>query len=261
MADNLLKSVTNCLILLEVLAGSERELGVSDVAKKLNISTSSAHRLLLTLEARGFVEQNTYNDKYRSGMKIVSLSSNILKNTNIITKCRPYLQELNRVTNETSLLAIYNQGEIIYVDKAAESSRSLELTSIIGLKRPAYSTANGKVLLAFLPEKELESYFLTVDLAPLTPYTITDKDKLKQNLAKIRITELGEDYQEAQEGLVCFSAPIRNAYGRVVAAMSVSTTPSRIDYVKDDLVSQLKRVTEKTSLACGWQRPIEEQAF
>ncbi len=260
MADKLLQSVTNCLILLEILAGSEEELGVSDIAKKLNISTSSAYRLLLTLESRGFVEQNTRTEKYRSGMKIVSLSTNILNNTNIIMQCRPYLQELNHLTGETSLLAIYSQGEITYVDKVSESNQSRELTSLIGVKRPAYSTANGKVLLAFLPEKELESYLLNVDLIPLTPFTITDKDKLKRNLAEIRITELGEDYQEAQEGLICFSAPVRNAYGEVVAAMSVSTTPSRIDSVKEELISGLKQITEKSSLACGWHRPPKKMA-
>ncbi|MDA8228914.1 MAG: hypothetical protein M0T74_14695, partial [Desulfitobacterium hafniense] len=79
-----------------------------------------------------------------------------------------------------------------------------------------------------------------------------------RNLAEIRITGLAEDNQEAQEGLICFAAPVRNGYGEVVAAMSVSGPPSRVNSRRQELIAHLKQATEKASLACGWQRrPIE----
>lgn len=258
MAEQLLQSVTNCLTLLEILADTETELGVSDISKRLSISTSSAYRLLRTLESKGFVVQNSHSEKYRTGMKIVTLASNILNNTNIIMECRPYLQELNQLTGETSLLAIYSQGEITYVDKMTNSNNPAEFTSLIGVKRPAYCTANGKILLAFLPPEELNLYLRYVELRPLTPYTIIDKDELQQNLAEIRITGLAEDIQEAQEGLICFATPIRNGYNEVVAALSVSAPPSRVHTRREELIAYLKQATEKASLACGWHPPLSK---
>ncbi|HHV64323.1 MAG TPA: IclR family transcriptional regulator [Peptococcaceae bacterium] len=252
MSEQPLQSVTNALSVIEILAASDEEMGVSDISRKIGISTSSTYRILLTLEAKGFVVQNPHTQKYRSGMKIVTLASNILNNTNVIMECRPYLQELNQLTGETTLLAIYSQGQITYVDKITSSNNPAEFTSLIGVKRPAYSTANGKILLAFLSQAELDAYLDNVQLVPLTPYTITDKEKLRNNLAHIRATGLAEDNQEAQEGLVCFAAPIRNGYGEVVAAMSVSAPPSRVVNRKEELIHYLKMITEKASKACGW---------
>lgn len=253
MAEQLLQSVTNCLTVLEILAISETEMGVSDISRRLNISTSSAYRLLSTLESKGFVVQNPHTEKYRPGMKIVSLGSSILRNTNIIMECRPFLQKLNQLTGETSLLAIYSQGEITYVDKITDGDNPSGFTSLIGVKRPAYSTANGKILLAFLPPKELNEYLRNVDLRPLTPYTIIDKEVLARNLAEIHITDLAVDNQEAQEGLICFASPIRNGYGEVIAAMSVSAPLSRANTKREELVAHLQEFTVKASLACGWQ--------
>jgi DNA-binding IclR family transcriptional regulator len=214
MAEQLLQSVTNSLTVLEILAESETELGVSDISRRLGISTSSAYRLLLTLEAKVCGSEPPYGKISAGNGRFVPLDLLILNNTNIIMECHPlFLQELNQLTGETSLLAIYTQGEITYVDKITGSNNPAEFTSLIGVKRPAYSTANGKILLAFLPQDELNTYLDHVELRPLTPYTITDKAKLVQTLKEIRISKLAEDNQEAQEGLVCFGAPIRNAYG------------------------------------------------
>lgn len=254
MAEQLLQSVTNCLNVLEILAETEIELGVSDISRYLSISTSSAHRLLITLASKGFVAQNPNTEKYKAGMKIVTLGANILNNTNIIRECRPHLQEINHLTGETSILAIYSQGEITYVDKINSNNNPAEYSSLIGMKRPAYSTANGKILLAFLPEQQLDSYLCSVELRPLTPYTIVDKNELTRNLAEIRITGLAEDNQEAQEGLVCFAAPVRNGYGEVVAAMGVSGPPSRVNSRRQELIAHLRKSTEEASLSCGWQR-------
>lgn len=84
MAQQILQSVENSLTVLEIMAASETELGVTDISKQLGISTSSAHRLLITLETKGFVIQNPNTGKYKPGMKIVTMGASILSNTNII---------------------------------------------------------------------------------------------------------------------------------------------------------------------------------
>ena len=253
MAQQILHSVENALNVLEIMAVTEAEQGVTEISKHLGISTSSAHRLLITLEAKGFVVQNAHTGKYKPGMKMVTMGANILNNTNIIMECRPYLQELNQQTGETSILTLYSHGEVTCVDKMTGSNPAT-ITSQIGLKRPAYATATGKLFLAFLPPEQLEKYLQEVDLLPLTPFTIVDKNELRLGLAEIRRTGVAEDQQEAQEGLVCFAAPVRNGYDDAVAAMAVSGPLSRFNSRKEELIQHLQRTTEEVSLACGWQK-------
>ncbi|MDR3561528.1 MAG: IclR family transcriptional regulator [Negativicutes bacterium] len=252
MAQQILQSVENSLTVLEIMAATETELGVTDISKHLGISTSSAHRLLITLETKGFVVQNPNTGKYKPGMKIVTMGASILSNTNVIRECRPYLQELSQQTGETSILTLYSQGEVTCVDKIT-GSNPVNITALIGLKRPAYATATGKLLLAFLPPQQLNKYLQGVDLRPLTPFTIVEKEKLILCLNEIRKTGFAEDQQEAQEGLVCLAAPVRNGYGDVVAAMAVSGPLSRFNSRKEELIDHLRQMTEKVSSACGWQ--------
>ncbi len=259
MAQQILQSVENSLTILEIMAATEAELGVTDISKKLAISTSSAHRLLITLVAKDFVVQNPITGKYRLGTKIVTLGNNVLINTNVIIESHPYLQELSQQVGMTALLSLYSKGEVTCVDKIL-GSNPIELSDLIGLQRPAHCTASGKALLAFLPPKELDKYIREVDLLPLTPYTLTDKDELLLCLAEIRAAGFAEDQQEAQEGFAAFAAPVRNGYGDAAAAMVVTGPASRLNSRKEELVDCLLRMSERASLACGWRPPATTRA-
>lgn len=255
MAEQYLHSAEKLLTVMELLADSDMELGVSDISRTLSMTTSTAHRLLITLEKRGYAEQNPKTGKYKPGMKIVSIGANILNNTNVITVCRPFLEAVSQETGETTHLAIYSLGEIIFVDKVSGSNPS-KINSLVGQRRPAYSTATGKVWLAFMKPEKLAQYLEQVQFHPYTPYTVIDKESLLSTIEEIRQKGYGEDQQEADEGLVCFAAPIRDVSGKVVAAMSVSGPNSRLNPKKKDFVEVITRTAEHASQACGWNKDL-----
>lgn len=251
MSERFLQSVENALKVLELFSGDNGELGVSDVSRELDIGRSTAHRLLTTLESRGFVEQNQTTGKYRLGMKIVHLGVSILGRINVVTECHSFLKALSAETGESSHLALYSHGEITFIDKVSGNNPAT-MASMIGIKRPAYSTGTGKSLLAFLPEAELEQYLSNVQLQQLTPSTITDRNELRKCLEIVRKDGYSEDQQEAEEGLVCFAAPIRDRTGKVIAAMSVSGAASRMNARKDELIEKIKETAKQASYNCGW---------
>jgi DNA-binding IclR family transcriptional regulator len=256
MAEKFLQSVDNALRILELFSANVQELGVSDVSRMLGMGRSTAHRLLTTLENRGFVEQNLNTGKYKLGIKIVNIGANILGRLNIIEVCHPYLEQVSHETGETCHLALYGQGEITFVDKVSGKNPAI-MSSTIGLKRSAHSTGTGKMLLAFRPENELEKYFGSSPLRRFTPTTITDGRELKEYLEKVREQGYSEDQQESDEGLVCFAAPIRNSTGKVVAAISVSGAASRMNSHREDMIAKIKDAAERASRSCGWSPHYE----
>jgi IclR family KDG regulon transcriptional repressor len=251
MSEKVLQSVDNALRILELFSRNVQELGVADISRALDLGRSTAHRLLTTLENRGFVEQNPYNAKYKLGIKIVNIGGIMLSRLNIIQECHPFLVEISKETGESSHLCLYSQGTITFVDKV-QGNNPASMDSVIGLKRPAYVTGTGKSLLAFLPEAELELYLKNVQFEKYTPATITECDELKQCLETIRKQGYSEDQQESEEGLVCFAAPVRDRTGKVVAAISVSGAVSRMNSRKEELVKKIIDAAEKASRACGW---------
>lgn len=256
MPEKYLQSVDNALKILELFGGNVQEAGVADVSRTLGLGRSTAHRLLTTLENRGFVEQNPASGKYKLGMKVVNIGANLLGRLNIIKECHAHLEAVSNETGESSHLALYNQGEITFVDKVPGRNPAM-MTSVIGLKRPASTTGTGKVLLAFLPEAELEKFLRSCQLPQSTPASITDRSELKKQLAQIREQGYSEDQQEMEEGLVCFAAPVRDRTGRVVAAISVSGAVSRMNVKKEELVQKIKQAADRASRSCGWSPDYE----
>ncbi|MBP2656687.1 MAG: iclR [Firmicutes bacterium] len=251
MSEKVLQSVDNALRILELFSQNVQELGVYDISRALDLGRSTVHRLLTTLENRGFVEQNPDNAKYKLGIKIVNIGGTMLSRLNIIKECHPFLAAISRETGESGHLSLYSRGTITFVDKV-QGNNPASMTSVIGMKRPAYVTGTGKSLLAFLPEAELERYLQTVQFEKYTPATITDSNELRQCLETIRKQGYGEDQQESEEGLVCFAAPVRDRTGRPVAAISVSGAASRMNSRKEELIKKIRDAAEKASRACGW---------
>jgi DNA-binding IclR family transcriptional regulator len=125
-------------------------------------------------------------------------------------------------------LAILSNAEIVYVDKV-DSPRTLGVMSKIGQRAPVYCTALGKTLLAFQPEGEQSRIIREIRLIPLTATTITSKQKLVEELKRIKKQGYALDRREIEEDVECMGAPIRNHIGNVIAAISISGPQKKID--------------------------------
>ena len=247
-----IQSVDRAISILETFTQEHPESGVSDIARSLHLNKSTAFGLLSTLERRGYVEQNPDNGRYRLGLKAIELGMAKLGGFPLTKVANPILHDLVERLGETAHLAIYDKGEVVYVDKV-EADNALQISSFIGKRNPSYCTGVGKCLLAFQSQDEIDRV-IRAGMPPRTPKTLVDPDFFKQELARIRRNNRGRDEEEFVMGLVCSASPIRDGRGQVCAAISVSAptirasseTMSRID----DMVSAAAR---RISEALGYR--------
>jgi IclR family transcriptional regulator, KDG regulon repressor len=221
-----LSSVTTALRLLKAFSEKDDEIGISTLSKRLGIAKSTVHRLAVTLVSEGMLEQDPESGKYRLGIALFGLGALVRRRMNVSTQARPYLFALREKTNETVHLAILDGFEIMYVYNL-ESSQAIRMRSDLGVRKPAYCTAEGQAILAFQPAETVER-IIREGLLPRTPQTITDPTRLMRTLDTIRQRGCAIEDEESEIGMRCIAAPIRNDAGDVVAAVAVAGPASRL---------------------------------
>jgi DNA-binding IclR family transcriptional regulator len=158
---------------------------------------------------------------------LARLASGVSYQTTLRKLSRPVLQQLWRATGETVNLAVMDGREVLYLD-VMESSHTFRLVSQVGIRRPLYCTALGKAMLAFIPEEELQYFFSGMTFERFTPQTIKSAPQLRKDLSVVRQRGYAIDNEEAYLGSRCISAPVFEASGKVVAAVSVSGPTTRV---------------------------------
>jgi len=249
------QSVVNALSILDYLASTGNEAGVTELAQFLGTHKSTASRLLATLNARGYVSRNPQSGKYGLGLHLLELSRVKLDQIDLRQLARPYLEELVSSTGETAHLAILDRGRVVYMDKV-DTPQTLGMRSRIGYRIAAHCTALGKALLAHLPAEELDAILDPDSMTRFTSNTITDLDTFKLHLASVRERGYAIDDEEHEDGIRCIAAPIKDHAGRVVAAISVSGPTFRVTREKVDTIGQLVRDAAcRLSAASGYVDP------
>lgn len=252
MADQyLLGSVSHALEILDLL-NQEGELNLTDICKHLGLGKASAFRLLYTLEHWGFVHK-TSQARYKLGLKFAHYGANLLGRQSLVETAKPFLQALRDEFNETTHIAILDKSfqNIIIMDKEMGKS-SIQMSSQIGEQLPAYCTGNGKTLLAYLNAEDLDNALNRIQFIKYTETTITSREDLLTCLKHIRAAGYSEDIEESEVGLVCYSSPVRNFQGKVVAGVSISGPSVRMRQNQQALVAAVKRTAANISTAMGY---------
>jgi len=224
----LLSSVLSAARLLSEFSAEDRELGVSELARRLGLGKSTVHRLLVTLCAGHLLERNPRTGRYRLGLRMYELGALVSVHMDLHDAAAPFLGEVRNRTGETVQVGVLDGREVVYVERL-ESTQTIRLFGRVGHRVLAHCTSTGKVLLAHLSESELERLLDGWVLESRTPYTITDADALRDELARVRRRGYGENVQEAEMGVASVAAPIRDSSGEVVAALSVAGPVMRLD--------------------------------
>ena len=219
--DYTLSSVRNAARLLCAFSPSETELGVGELARRLGLAKSTVFRLLTTLTAERLVEKNPRTGKYRLGLKLYELGAIVSTHLDLHEAVATYIDDLRNKTGETVHVAILDGDEVVYVERR-ESPQTLRLWGRVGHRNRAHRTSTGKVLLAHLPPDELDRVLARRPLDAKTPHTITDPEVLKRELERVRRQGWAINVNESEVGVASVAAPIRDASGRVVAAISVA---------------------------------------
>ena len=225
------QSVRRALSILEMLADQGGEMGVTELGRHLGVHKATASRLLATLAEHGLVERNPLTDKYRLGIGVVRLAAATVGRLDLVQQARPVLEQLAERTGETVNLAILDGEWAVNIDQVTGASAVVSV-SWVGKRTPLHATSSGKVLLAHAPA-EVRERVLSGPLPRLTRRTIVDPDTLRRQLAEAVARGYAFTVEELEVGLNAVAAPVRQAGGAVVGAISVSgpayrVTPARI---------------------------------
>jgi DNA-binding IclR family transcriptional regulator len=242
-------SVVRALRMLSAFDGEKPDLGVSEIARKVGLPKSTAHRLLHSLEAEGFVRRLS-GSRYVLGWKLFELGTRVQEQGGLQSVVIEELSRLVTRTSENAHLAILDGGAVLYLEKV-ESPRSLRMPSAVGQRVPAHCTALGKVLLASLPDQQVGLISKEHGLPAFTPATLTDFRALQDHLQMVRERGYAIDREEFEEGLLCIAAPIRNETNEVCAAVSISGPATRLDERIEDLAATVQECSEALSHKLG----------
>ena len=225
------------LALLEALSHEGPDLTLAQISEMLKLHKSTAHRLIMVLERHKLIEKNSNTGKYRLGLKLFELGTKAIGQLDLRERTRPFLERAVRETGETGHLCVYDEGEVVYLDKI-EPSRSVRLTSSVGRRNPAYCTAVGKAVMAYLPEAQVEEAVRKHGLDQLTRKTLTNMLDLRADLAKVRRLGYAIDDEEHEEGVLCVGAPVWSVGEYPIAAISVSGPIFRLSHEKVPAVAE-----------------------
>ncbi|AOW92976.1 IclR family transcriptional regulator [Rhodococcus sp. WMMA185] len=212
---------------------------LSDVARATDLSRATARRFLLTLAEVGYVA--TDGSTFWLTPRVLELGYSYLSSLSLPEIAQSHLEKLSHQVHESSSVSILDGSEIVYVARVAVS-RLMTVGITIGTRLPAYATSMGRVLLAGLPDDELDSYLETVDIQRLTEHTIATHDDLRAAILKARADGICMLDQELEAGLRSMAVPIRNPSGLTVAAVNISTPAARYSLAElhSDLIPALR---------------------
>ncbi len=254
-SEYIIQAVSHALDLLEQFHGEVDELGVTELSKRLKLHKNNVFRLLATLESRGYIEQNRATENYRLGLKSLELGQTFIKQMGLLRQAKPILEKLVGACNETSYVAIFKDGYIVYLD-VVETDLTVRVVSRVGSRLPAYCTASGKVHLAHMSDEEVDALLPGKELKAYTPNTMVDRDKLKQELRKVAEAGYAIDDEEVDVGVRCIAAPIRDYTRRIVGAVSISGPAMRFsdERLEKELIPLAIQAGEELSTRLGYHK-------
>jgi IclR family pca regulon transcriptional regulator len=214
------------------------------VARDTGLTRASARRFLLTLEELGYVRSD--DRRFALTPRVLELGYAFLSSLTLPQIAQPHLRELVQQVRESSSVSVLDGADVVYVAREP-TQRIMTVAISVGTRFPAYATSMGRVLLAGLADEQLDEFLETVELEALTAATITDRERLRKVIERVRAQGWALVDQELEDGLRSVAVPIRNSSGEVVAAMNLSTHVSRrtAAAIREELLPPLREAAER----------------
>jgi DNA-binding IclR family transcriptional regulator len=216
----LVPAVDRALNILFLLRDRNSDMSTIEIADEIGLNRSTVHKLALTLHHHGILERNSVTKRYSLGIALVSFGQTVLKNLDIRRAAEPYLRELVEYAKETSVLSILRGTKVVIAD-AIEPKNPHRIVPIIGEITPATATSNGKAILAWLPEHQVNRAIQTEGFPALSKKSITDPEDFAAELSAIRKRGYATDIEEFHKGLCAVSAPLFNSELQAIGTLSV----------------------------------------
>jgi IclR family acetate operon transcriptional repressor len=253
------QSVHRALQILDAIAFSGGEATLSDLAKRVQLKISTCHHLLSTLVEAGYAAKRRGSRSYVLGSRILALSTVCLREVNLPQRAQRVIEVLNAKTREAVQLAVLQGDDLVTVIRK-EALHAVRVDAAgLGKSDAGHATASGKAILAWIPDAELVRIVEAKGLRAFTEHTITDFEKLREELRLVRRLGFAMDREEFQLGVLCIGAPIRTPSGTVIGSISVSCPLFRADEATIEEIRNLvvSAAQSLSSEAAGPATPID----
>jgi IclR family transcriptional regulator, KDG regulon repressor len=215
------QSIGRAFAILEEVARNRDGIGLADLSKKVGLHNSTTFHLVKTMVSLGYIRQLKESKRYRIGRPLFALAASALDEMEMVSMATPVLDDLSRATGESSHFAT-RMSDAVVVMARTPGPGAFQLTDRVGVVRPAYCTALGKVILAALRPDQLDRYLERVELKALTSKTITNAQRLRRELQEIRRSGIAFDDGELDTEMRCAAMPVHDFSGQVVGAIGIS---------------------------------------
>ena len=224
------KILDKALRVLMLFTLDRPEWGVTEVAREMEMSKSTVHRILRVFERHGFVARNGDTRRFRLGLAGIELGWRAQEGLELRRVALPVMEQVSARSGETVLLQVVApEGDRIVCVERVEQRRGLQLILDVGSTAPLYAGCASKVLLAYLGDDAIEEV-LRGDLRPLASGTTTDPAQIRAQLAEIRRNGVAVSFEETDEGVAGVSAPVHDARDRVIAGLTISGPLTRVNH-------------------------------
>lgn len=249
-------TVGKALDVLDIVAAASKPLRFTEMQALSPFPKATLYRFLQVLTHQGMLNYDADRQTYALGVRLVRLAHAAWTQSSLAPLARTHLDALSAELGETIHLAQLDQGQVLYVDKR-NAARPVEMFSQAGKVGPAYCTGVGKVMLAHLPDDAQTQALQRQSFHRFTDMTLTSADALLAELSEIKARGFGFDNEEHEPGIICIAMPILTDGGRVIGALSVTSTTARMTLeALAQLAPKLKDTAEKIAIeARDWRFP------
>jgi DNA-binding IclR family transcriptional regulator len=249
-----IQSVSHALDVLEQFNQNAEEIGVTELSKRLKLHKNNVFRLLATLEARGYIEQNRATENYRLGLKCFQLGQTYVNQMGFLLQAKGMLEELAKSADESCYVAVKKGATIVPLD-FVEPQNPVRVVSLVGRTLPLHCTASGKVHLAF-EAGEAAAEVLPEKLVRFTDRTIVDREALLRQVREVAGAGYAIDHGEYMNEVASVAVPIRDYTRGVVGSLAIAgpaqrLTPQRIE---KEIVPLITEGGSRLSSRLGYRR-------
>lgn len=250
---NRVQSIDRSVAILECFSEEKRELKLSEISEKLGLNKSTVHGIITTLKYHGFISQNEETQKYKLGIRFIEFSDLVINSLNIRNAVLSVIDEICDKVEETIHVGMLDGLDVVWIEKK-ECTKSIKTSTKIGARLPAYTTADGKMMLCYIDIEKIKNY-LPKKIPKYTENTITNKTEFIKRLEEIKKNGYTIDNEEFVEGIKCVAAPIFDHEGNVRFSLSTTGPAFRMtDERIKELVIIIKEAANEISRRIGYKQ-------
>ena len=249
-------TVGKALEVLDQVAQKGRPVRFSELLAETCHPKATLYRLLQTLTNQGMLAYDEDRQTYAPGLRLVRLAHSAWRQSSLAPVARPFISALSEEVGETIHLAQLDRGQVLYVDKL-NAKEPIEMFAQAGKIGPGYCTGVGKAMMAFLDDDDRQDAINRQAFYAHTPHTLKSADELAAELDQIRRDGVAYDREEHEPGIICIAAPILSSSGRVIGALSVTTSTARqnLEGLEEHRAALLRTANDIAGAAESWQFP------